>query len=724
VNARYQIGPFRLDTNARVLTQGGAPTPLGPRAVAVLAALVERPHEFVAKESILAAAWPGLVVEESSLAAQISAIRRVLARAPGGERWVETLARRGYRFVGPVATLPDNPLQGAAERIRRTNLPQLLTSFVGHENDLAEYTHILEKTRLLTLTGIGGCGKTRLAIELARMILPSFPDGVWFVDLAPVAEAERVATAVATTLDVREDINQPIHETLARHLAGQHLLLVLDNCEHVLAACATLVESLLMAASGVRALITSREGLGIAGERIVPVRSLAFPPRGSARDPEAMATFEAVRLFVDRAQLVAPEFALNSTTIPFVAEICQRLDGIPLAIELAAARVQLLSVEQIQAHLDDRFRLLTASNKALPRHQTLRGVIEWSYEHLATNEQQVLRRLAVFAGGWTLAAATAVAGDSDDELAMVEMLGYLVDKSLVVVDREWSKEPRYRMLETVRQYTQERLDASGHGAAARARHLAYYCGLAEGAQPELMSDRGYSWMARLDADLTNLLAAHAWCESAPNGAEIALRLLTALTNYFHQRGLVGLARQALEEALKRDGATRECLASARALFAAGDLAARHHDFPIARRYLEDYLRIAPVVGDQAKTAMATALLGSIATAEGEHGRAQQLLETALALARENQDPSRKCSPSTASANSVGSWAMSNVHAERTNKRSRFATSTAWHEWAYYSISRSLPSGKDGTTLRETVSRRRRASYRASKISFMRHGFLT
>jgi tetratricopeptide (TPR) repeat protein len=264
-------------------------------------------------------------------------------------------------------------------------------------------------------------------------------------------------------------------------------------------------------------------------------------------------------------------------------------------------------------------------------------VIEWSYEHLATNEQQVLRRLAVFAGGWTLAAATAVAGDSDNELAMVEMLGYLVDKSLVVVDRESSKEPRYRMLETVRQYAQERLDESGHGAAVRTRHLAYYCGLAEGAQSELLSDRGYPSLARLDADLTNLLAAHAWCESAPNGAEIALRLLTALTNYFHQRGLVGLARQALEEALRRDGASRESLASARALFAAGDLAARHHDFPRARRYLEDYLRIAPVVGDQAKMAMATALLGSIGTAGGEYARAQQLLETALALARENQD---------------------------------------------------------------------------------------
>jgi len=625
---QYRFGRFAVEPRERRLLVDGEPVAAGPRAFDLLLMLIERAGQLVTKDELLERVWPKLVVEENNLQVQVSALRKIL-----GQEAIATIPGQGYRFTPlphPVAAQDGTPA-------RKHNLPRPLTSFVGHEKDLAEYIQLLGQTRLLTLTGIGGCGKTRLAIELARMILPSFRDGAWFVDLAPIAEAERVATAVATTLEVREITERPMVETLARHLGGRQLLLVLDNCEHVLAGCAALVEHLLMAAPDVRALITSREGLGIAGERLVPVRSLALPPPGSTDDPATIATFEAVRLFADRAHLAASNFALDPSNAAAVAEICRRLDGIPLALELAAARVKLLSVEQIRAKLDDRFRLLTGNARAMSRHQTLLATLQWSYEHLASDEQQLLRQLSVFAGGWTLRGATAVAGQGADELWVLEHLGRLVDKSLVLVDGDARNEPRYRMLETVRQYAQDRLNESGESAAARTRHLQFYVALAEEAELELVGREQRAWFASLDPERENFLAAHAWCDRAENGAHLGLRLVSALRMYLRQRGLTALGYRITVEALARIGAEQSGLVRCRALWAAGEHSYFTGRYGEAKAYVEMSLTIAREMADEGMIGEALRLLGYLALQLGDRTAAREHFLAALAKARHSSN---------------------------------------------------------------------------------------
>jgi len=293
------------------------------------------------------------------------------------------------------------------------------------------------------------------------------------------------------------------------------------------AACAALVQRVIGAASGVRVLAASREGLSVAGERTVTVRSLSFPPPGSKLDPRALDACEAVRLFVERARLLVPKFSLGDDSRDAVAEICRRLDGIPLAVELAAARVKMLTVEEIRARLDDRFRLLTGGSKtAMARQQTLLATIQWSYDHLAPDQQQqLLQRLSVFVGGWTLASATRVAAEQLDEYAVLDVLTRLVEQSLVTTNRVERGTTRYTMLETVRQYAQDRLNESGEGEATRNRHLAFFVALAEEAEPELVGQKQGAWFARLDLERENLLAAHSWCDHAEDGAELGLRLV-------------------------------------------------------------------------------------------------------------------------------------------------------------------------------------------------------
>jgi len=439
VTTAYRFGPFELQPNQRRLLNDGHPVELGHRAFDVLSVLVERAGQLVTKDQLLGLVWPGVVVEENNLQVQVSTLRKIL-----GTTAIATTAGRGYCFTleltpgSESSSLPVTP---------RHNLPSQLTSFIGHDDDLEEYAALLEQTRLLTLTGIGGCGKTRLAVELAKRVLQSFPDGAWYVDLASLLDAERVALTVATLLGIREENDRQMVDTLCDRLASKHMLLVLDNCEHLVAACAALVQRVIGAASGVRVLAASREGLSVAGERTVTVRSLSFPPPGSKLDPRALDACEAVRLFVERARLLVPKFSLGDDSRDAVAEICRRLDGIPLAVELAAARVKMLTVEEIRARLDDRFRLLTGGSKtAMARQQTLLATIQWSYDHLAPDQQQLLQRLSVFVGGWTLASATRVAGEQLDEYAVLDVLTRLVEQSLVTTNRVERGTTRYTML--------------------------------------------------------------------------------------------------------------------------------------------------------------------------------------------------------------------------------------------------------------------------------------
>jgi len=488
--------------------------------------------------------------------------------------------------AGPPAALPPRsdhvPVSGSSRR--RHNLPIRPTCFIGREREVQGGCELLRgDVRLLTLTGVGGIGKTRLALEIAAALVETFPDGVWFVDLAPLAEPDLVLPTVATVLGLREHPSQPLHTTLVAALRSQHLLLVLDNCEHLVDTCARLSEEIVRTAPDVRILVTSREALRIAGEVGRPVPPLALPPRGSDLTVVELQQHEAVRLFIERARAVRPSFAVTGQNAVTLAKICWRLDGIPLALELAAARVGVLSVGQIDTRLDDRFRLLTGGSRtALPRQQTLWATVDWSYALLAAPERRLFDRLSVFAGGWTLEAAEAVcAGDgswitgrrsqeqgvairhepappithdpspltTDDVLDLVTRL---VDQSLVVVEDEPpdapSTEPappdrqpfdkrgagspslggvRYRLLETLRQYGRERLVTRGEAALVHDRHAAYFLGLAEEAEPDMEWHSGPDRFAQVSAELDNFRAALLWYHDGGH-TEDGLRLAAAL----------------------------------------------------------------------------------------------------------------------------------------------------------------------------------------------------
>ena len=619
MTAVYRFGNFELQPRQRRLLADGRPVTLGYRAFDLLLALVERDGQLVTKDELLALVWPGLVVEENNLQVQVSTLRKILGSAAIG-----TVAGRGYRFTLELLTAGELSSSPVAQR---HNLPPQLTSFIGHEDDLEECATLLGETRLLTLTGIGGCGKTRLALELAQRVLPSHKDGVWYVDMAPLLDAERVPLTVATTLDIREETDRPIVDTLCGRLAEQRMLLVVDNCEHLVAACAALITRMIGAALGVRVLAGSREGLGIPGERAMTVRSLSFPPPGLKHELRALEAYEAVRLFVERAQLSIPKFSLADDTADAVAEICRRLDGIPLAIELAAARVKILSVEEIRARLDDRFRLLTGGSKtALARQQTLLATIQWSYDHLSADEQRLLRQLSVFVGGWTLDGAVRVAGKPLDEYVVLDLLAHLVDQSLVTTHRVEGGTTRYSMLETVRQYAHERLIEAGGGETTRNRHLEFYLALAEEVGPQQDA-----WLARLDPELENFLAAHAWCDHAEAFAEAGLRLVSALGVYVIERGLAALGQRVAVEALARPAAQARNLARCRGLWAAGKFSFFSGRYGEAKDYETMSLAIARESGDEATAAEALRWLGIAESGLGNTAAARAHMEEALAI---------------------------------------------------------------------------------------------
>ena len=364
---------------------------------------------------------------------------------------------------------------------------------------LLSLQELLTKTRLLTLTGAGGSGKSRLSLQLAADLLERFPDGAWLVELAPLADPNLVAQTLAGVLNVKEEPGKPILTALSESLKTKHLLLLLDNCEHLLDASAKLADTLIRQCPGVQILASSREALGIAGELTYRVPSLSLPDPKQVQTPESLSLFEAVQLFIERALFQQSTFAVTNANAPALASICQRLDGIPLAIELAAARVRSLSVEDINSKLDQRFRLLTGGSRtALPRQQTLRSLIDWSYDLLSNAEKALLCRLSVFAGGWTLESAESVcSGDVVEDWEVLDLLSSLCDKSLVVSEPSGSS-TRYRFLETVRQYARDRLVESGEGETFRGRHLSHFLALGEEAEPQLRGSEQVIWLDRLE----------------------------------------------------------------------------------------------------------------------------------------------------------------------------------------------------------------------------------
>jgi predicted ATPase/DNA-binding SARP family transcriptional activator len=526
------------------------------------------------------------------------------------------------------------------------NLPVQLTRFVGREGEITEVKRLLTTARLLTLTGAGGCGKTRLALQVAVELVEEYADGIWLVELAALSDPSLLAQTVASALGVREEAGRSLTEALTDTLRGRSLLLVFDNCEHLLPACAELADRLLRACPHLRILATSREGLGLLGEQTYRVPPLSVPGPGQLPSLERLQEFEAVGLFVDRAVLWQPTFTLTSTNAPAVVQICQRLDGIPLAIELAAARVKALPVEKLSERLDHRFRLLTGGSRtALPRHQTLQALIDWSYELLTEPERLLLRRLSVFAGTWTLEAAEAVCSDCGLRMTalravirnedVLDLLTSLVEKSLV--GYEAAVEARYRLLETVRQYARDRLLETEEAADMRRRHREWFLGLALAAAPELRGPRQRDWLDRLESEHDNVRLALEWCRTEATGEEAELRLAGALVWFWVKRGHMSEGRQHLERALSRSSGDFPSLRMW-ALLGAGRLAMLAGDYTASIPFLKAALDLAQATGDPEGMATALSTLTVRAVQANDSEQASALAEESLARAHEAGDP--------------------------------------------------------------------------------------
>ena len=429
------------------------------------------------------------------------------------------------------------------------NLPADLTTFVGRQKEVTHLAGLLGSARLVTLTGAGGSGKTRLAQQLAGRVVSTFAQGAWFVDLAPITDSDLLAAVVARVLDVPEKTGATIEQTLLDWLRPRQLLLILDNCEHLVDACAAFAESLLRHAPALRVLATSREALNAPGEAVWRVPPLAVPGQSETAGLDEMLGFDAIRLFADRAAAVA-SFLITQENVTTVADICRRLDGVPLAIELAAARVKLLSVAQIRDRLHDRFRLLAGGGRtAVARQRTLEATVDWSYELLADGERRVLGRLSVFSGGWTLEAAEQVCGGRGiDSREVLDLLSRLVDKSLVIVD-EAGAERRYRLLETIRQYARDRLVQSGEITATSGAHLDYLLALAREAEPKIIGPDQAAWLNRLDVEHDNLRTAIDWGLADPDRRSDGVTLAMRLWWFWVKRGYFTEGQQRLERAL-------------------------------------------------------------------------------------------------------------------------------------------------------------------------------
>ena len=514
----------------------------------------------------------------------------------------------------------------AAGRGPASPLTRPRTPFFGRAREKRQASAHLRNSSLLTLIGIGGSGKTRLALEVAREAGPSFPDGVAFVDLAAVGDAQDVDALVANALGIREIAGTPVLQRLQERIRTSQLLLVLDNCEHLLEPVATLVDALLGCSDALRVLVTSREALGIAGEQVQPVGALEL---ARADDVAALRDCDAVKLFVDRARLVALDFQVDERNAAALHEVCRRLDGIPLALELAAARLNVLSVDQLRARLDDRFRLLFGGRRALPRQQTLDAVVRWSYEHLSAAEQRLLQQLCVFSGGSTIEAAVFVSAPEASEHEVIEQLSSLAAKSLIGLTAD-EQEPRHLLLETVRLFVLERLDECGRAGVARDRHLAFFANRAEElithTDPRVRS----SAHAVLDADRDNLIAALRY--GAHGGASTqAWRLGRALEWYWEKRGLCELGHSLTEAMLAATGPELQGATRVMALQAARMAALHTGRYRRVMQLAEEHLELSRALDDEGEEFSALQGIAVAALALDDAPRAWSQIESMEAL---------------------------------------------------------------------------------------------
>jgi predicted ATPase/DNA-binding CsgD family transcriptional regulator len=523
------------------------------------------------------------------------------------------------------------------------------SSFIGRQREIVEVKRLLSSHRLVTLTGAGGSGKTRLSLQVASELLGEYEDGIWFIEFASISDPEFVPQTVASALEIKEQAGRPLLDALISHLSTRHVLFLLDNCEHLVTACAQLAETLLQKCSHLKILATSREILGITGEAAWNVPPLSLPvqrpwinPASAQETLQAYEDSESVQLFVARAQAATPDFKLSAENGAWVAEICRQLDGMPLAIELAAARIRSLSVPQIAARLNDRFHLLTGGSRTAPaRQQTLAATLDWSYALLSPREQKLLQRLSVFAGGSTLDAVETVC--SGEEVApgdILDTISHLVDKSLVEVDKLDRQEIRYRLLETIRQYASERLSDSKEVNPTKDRHLHYFIEWAEKAAPHLVTANQLEWLERFEDERDNLRAALEWCTTGENKSEDGLRLAVACSRFWRLRGYLSEGRAQIAALLSITRTGEKNQVYAKALYWSASLAYLQSDYPATRVHGEESLKIwrAQHPANAVDLADTVDLLGELATEEGDYVGAPVFFEEALEIYRRLEDP--------------------------------------------------------------------------------------
>jgi predicted ATPase/DNA-binding winged helix-turn-helix (wHTH) protein len=547
----FVFGSFRLIPAERTLFEDGKPVRLGSRALDILAALTERAGEIISKEELIARTWPGTVVEEAALRVHVAALRKALGDGRAGKRYIANLSGRGYAFIAPVtrengALAPAAPT-GVAEA---GNLPALLVRVVGRDDVISKLAQQLVRRRFLTIVGSGGIGKTTVAVAVADVVRASYGDGAWYVELASLSDPDLVPSTLCALLGITLLGVNPL-SALTAWLRDKHILIVLDNCEHVIGASAALAEAILKAAPHAGILATAREPLRAEGEWLHRLAPLELPPEGSVSTTAIEALgYSAVELFNERATARMDRFVLDDADVPAVFEICRRLDGVPLALELAAARVDTIGVDGLAVGLGDRFRLLTRGRRtALPRHQSLRAALDWSYELLPPDEQRLLRHLAIFPGGFTFEAAEAVGALEGAGDVIVDGISSLVAKSLLTAD-EGATAPRWRLLETIRAYASQKLVESGEHIATARRHAEYFRRLIVPSTTEPVRRLTVDDVLRYGRELDNVRAALDWSFSSDGDAAIGVALAAAFAPVWVHMSLVVECRTRAEQVLE------------------------------------------------------------------------------------------------------------------------------------------------------------------------------
>ena len=553
VGHAISFGPYRLVAAQRLLLEGDKPVRLGSRAFDILTALVERAGEVIGKDELIARAWPQTFVEEANLKIQVSALRRALGDGQGGHRFILTIPGRGYNFVAPTALeqAPQGalPPTTAPAPTATHNLPHAITRMIGRENAVAAIISQLSQERLVTVVGAGGIGKTTVALAVAERMIPAYEHGVWLVDLAPLGHPRLVASTAATALGLEIQGEDPL-PALSAALRDRRTLLLLDNCEHVIEETANLARALLSGAGDVGILATSREPLRIAGEREYHLGPLSSPQPSSTLTAAEAEIFPAVRLFVERASAVVEDFTLTDANALLVGEICRRLDGLPLAIELAAPRVGVLGVEALAARLNQSLPLSAARRRTgMPRHRTMRAVLDWSYRLLREDEQTVLRSLGIFADGFTVEAAASVGMEPGTTHAdAIDRLADLVTRSLVVADVN-GDQPWFRLLDTTRAYAIEKLDESGERERLERRRAEHYLQFFTLAEAEYEKLPAAQWLAAYERQLDDLRAALNWAFSPRGDASLGVALTAVSVPMWTHLSLMEECRISVKRAL-------------------------------------------------------------------------------------------------------------------------------------------------------------------------------